>query len=75
MHWFVDGTSVLGDDQYVVSSVLVLRDGRYVVAGKAGMWVYAHPRAGADVTPWQPSVFGVGSTFHGAVAVRPGRSS
>jgi hypothetical protein len=69
--WFVDGTSVIGNDQYVVSSVLVLRDGRYVIAGKAGLWVY-NPSSGAGVKPWQPSVYGVGATFLGAVALQRG---
>ena len=70
LHWFVDGTSVLGDEQYVVSSVQVLSDGRYLVAGKAGLWVYDPPAAGAP--PWRPAVYGIGSTFLGDVALKGG---
>ena len=74
LHWFVDGTSVLGDEQYVVSSVEVLSDGRYVVSGKAGIWVYQPqpPADGQSPPPWRPAVFGVGSTFQGDVALRAG---
>ena len=70
LHWFVDGTSVLGDEQYVVSSVEVLRDGRYLVAGKAGLWVY--DPVGAGGPPWRPAVYGIGSTFLGDVALKGG---
>ena len=45
LRWFVDGTSTLGNDQYVVSSVQVLSDGRYLVAGKAGLWMPPRPPA------------------------------
>ena len=72
LRWFVDGTSTLGNDQYVVSSVRVLSDGRYLVAGKAGLWIH-HVRqqpGGGSSPPWRPAVFGIGSTFQGDVVLR-----
>ena len=52
----------------------MLSDGRYMVSGKAGIWVYQpQPRAdGQTPPPWRPAVFGVGSTFQGDVALRAG---
>ncbi len=72
--WFVDGTSTLGNEQYVVSSLQVLSDGRYLVSGKAGLWMH-HPRPPVDgqvPPPWRPAVFGIGSTFQGDVALASG---
>jgi hypothetical protein len=76
LRWFVDGTSTLGNDQYVVSSVRVLSDGRYLVAGKAGLWIH-HVRqqpGGGSSPPWRPAVFGIGSTFQGDVVLEDGTS-
>jgi hypothetical protein len=69
LHWFVDGTSVLGDEQYVVSSVEVLRDGRYWSPARpvCGVRLMGGP-CGARRTPR-------GSTFpkDAPTAARPSR--
>ena len=74
LRWFVDGTSTLGNDQYVVSSVRVLSDGRYLVAGKAGLWIHHVRQPGGSAPPWRPAVFGIGSTFQGDVVLEDGTS-
>jgi hypothetical protein len=74
LRWFVDGTSTLGNDQYVVSSVRVLSDGRYVAAGKAGLWIHHIRQSPGGSPPWRPAVFGIGSTFQGDVALVDGTS-
>ena len=71
LHWFVDGTSVLGDEQYV--GVVGRGAQRRPVHGRRqGRALGVRARLRPAPPPWRPAVYGVGSTFLGDVALKGG---